>query len=465
MKTNAFISGAGALLALCTMFACNKQSDTSPAKLDESTKYAGAYRPPHVRSYPAKAAEINKWIYEMDNKKIRQHAWDIWESINTTAADSMPIWENWFSGYELYEAPTSLEERETIRDFEFPSQFFHASMIKQTIPEAPSERPTSFNRFSPSLAQFIFQKQYNDSAVLNKINSQFNTSHTAPVDRQIETSKDSFDVHSFALKPVFQFISGSQAVAVPYWAGVSPQSTTLLTNPSPDTWRQCVVVDPTGTLQPGTTALMSCNGETPKQWPVVSLNNFYHILITQSQADSFSTFAATSGDDVGRNNHSDSASVTDMVKPGNYALLVAMHVTGKEVSNWTWQTFWWSPDTDNPEFGADRPKTIKAPWNNYNMRTAYYMVAPPGTKHAGEPLISFNPYLETNLIGTLTHEVESKDTITWYGVFSNCMSCHRMAAWGPSTYISDGFIDPSSPVLFSNNTKTDFLWSIPTRAQ
>jgi hypothetical protein len=209
---------------------------------------------------------------------------------------------------------------------------------------------------------------------------------------------------------------------------------------------------------------MSCNGEAPQDWPVVSLKDFYNFKITKTMADSFSTFAATSGDDVGRNTQNDSVSIVEMVKEGNYALLMAMHVTGKEINVWTWQTFWWSPNTSDPVTGADRPASIKAPWNNYNMNTAYYMVSPPGMLQAGEPLISFNPYLETNLIGKLSSEVGSKDSITWYGAFSNCMSCHRMAAWGPSTYIPNGNIDPANPVLFAKNTKTDFLWSIPTRA-
>ena len=182
-------------------------------------------------------------------------------------------------------------------------------------------------------------------------------------------------------------------------------------------------------------------------------------------ADSFSTFAATSGDDVGHNNQGDSTDVANMVKAGNIALLMAMHVTGKEINNWTWQTFWWSPNREDPLFGRDRPASIPAPWNNYNMRTAYSMVYPPGTPQGGEPNICFNPYLETNLFGTLTKEVGSRDTISWYGVFSNCMSCHRMAAWQNSTYIPDGFIDPGNATLFSTNTKTDFLWSIPTRAR
>jgi hypothetical protein len=182
-------------------------------------------------------------------------------------------------------------------------------------------------------------------------------------------------------------------------------------------------------------------------------------------ADSFSVFAAGSGDDVGRRNQGDSADVTKMVKAGNYALLMAMHVTGKEINDWTWQTFWWSPNNQNPVYGKDRPASIKSPWNNYNMNTAYYMVSPPNTLQGGEPLIAFNPYLETNLIDSVSTDVRSKKKIIWYGVFSNCMSCHRMAAWKNSNYIPSGNIDPADTLLFSRNTKTDFLWSIPVRAQ
>jgi hypothetical protein len=456
-----FSLAASICLLIVYFSACN--GNDTPRK--DMTIFAGAYQPPHVRTYPSGSKTIYEWITAMDEVKIRAHGWDIWESINTMAPDSLPIWENWFSGYEIYSAPTSLEVRETTRDFEFPSQFFHAAVFKKAIPNSPAERNTSFNRFSPSLAQYIYYKGYNTQQVLNSINDSFNKNKTAPVNRQLQTSKDSIDALSFALKPVFQFISGDKPTAIPYWAGVSVQSTTSLTNPSPGTWRQCVVIDPTGKLKVGSKVKMSCNGEPAQEWPVVALSNFYAIKITAAMADSFSTFAATSGDDVGRNNQSDSLSVAEMVKPGNYALLMAMHVTGKEINNWTWQTFWWSPDTQNPIYGKDRPSSIKAPWNNYNMNTAYYMVSPPGTLQGGEPLIAYNPYLETNLFGKVSTYNGTTDSIAWYGVFSNCMSCHRMAAWGNTTYIPNGNIDPANPLLFSTNTKTDFLWSIPVRAR
>ena len=98
------------------------------------------------------------------------------------------------------------------------------------------------------------------------------------------------------------------------------------------------------------------------------------------------------------------------------------------------------------------------------------MVSPANVVTNGEPNIQFNPYLETNLSGTLAKQVGYGDTskpITWYGVFSNCMSCHRAAAYDKlnnASYLPNGFINPADSLIFKGNTKTDFLWSIPTRA-
>lgn len=425
----------------------------------------GYVDPPPVRTYPTSAERINGWINELATDSIRAHAWDIWESITTTTTSGLPVWETWYTGHELFEmGGIDSENRPLFRDFEFPTQFFHTSVLTSP-PIDVAERPTSFNRFTQSVANYIWDHGYNEASVLTQINDSFNASGTPIAERQIQTSADTIDAKSIVLKPVFQFIEGNRPTAIPYWAGVSVESTTNLTNPEPYTWRQCVVVDPTGNLRPGTTHSMSCNGAPAQEWPVISMDDFYNVLITQEQADSFSTFALESGDDLGEDNKGDSASVADLVKPGNYALLMAMHVTGKEVNKWTWQTFWWSHFPDNALYGKDRPSTITGPWDNYNMRTAYYMVAPANTPFGGEPLISYNPYLETNLSGTVPMENIADSSIRWYGVFSNCMSCHRMAAYPSSNYVPDGYIDPADSFKFSANTKTDFLWSIPTRAQ
>src|SRR6202008_1202183 len=135
---------------------------------------------------------------------------------------------------------------------------------------------------------------------------------------------------------------------------------------------------------------------------VVPLRTFYHIRLTAADSANYSEFAETSGDDVGQGNQGDSASVAAMVRPGNIALLVAMHVTTKEISNWTWQTFCWSPDAGGSIKEGGRPASGRGVWRNYLMTVAYSMVNPPPAP-AGAPNISFNPYLETNLSGAFTN--------------------------------------------------------------
>jgi hypothetical protein len=164
-----------------------------------------------------------------------------------------------------------------------------------------------------------------------------------------------------------------------------------------------------------------------------------------------------------------------MIKAGNLALLVAMHVTGKEIVEWTWQTYWWSPTPDD-SMGFDRPSTIRAPWDNYQMNTAYQMVTPARSEGKGTPRIAFNPYLETSLCSDQPSCVNA----AWYGPTTNCMSCHRMAAWkdtvdtvggkpqysftGPP-YVPAMFVNKASADTFGTYTKTDFLWSVAIRTR
>jgi hypothetical protein len=186
------------------------------------------------------------------------------------------------------------------------------------------------------------------------------------------------------------------------------------------------------------------------------------VKLTQADVDHFSAFVRPQGDFVGAGNQTDSASLMKMVKPGNIALLMAMHVTGKEIPNWTWQTFYWSPGRDS--LNLDRPATIPSPWNNYSMNVAYYM-----TNLNGTPRVAFNPYLETNLHGYFPDSAPGNH---WVGVRTNCMTCHRLASRGIigdtlhfAPYGPAQFIDPGNSALFAGITKLDFLWSVAFRAR
>ncbi len=455
----------------------------SASTLGAPPPYGAYVPPPPVRSYPSRPGRINGWVARAQLDSVRMHGWDVWESITRPSGeDSLPVWETWFSGYEVYTLePESAQarlragaRRERRRDWELPHQFFHSAVrgrktdlrrmaaAGHRIPVDTAEAVTSFNRYTRELAVSVVERGFNRAAVLDSINAAFNARGTPVALRKISTSVDSVDARQIALKPVFQFISGTQPTVLPYWNGISPFTTDSLENPEPHTWRQGVVIDPTGKLRPGSRVWASVNGNPPDSLLVVPLSAIYHLRLTAADSAAFSQFAETSSDDVGAGNQTDSASVAAMVRPGNYALLMAMHVTTKEIANWTWQTFWWSPHPRDPFYGSGRPGTIRAPWSNYNMDVAYWMSQP--NRANGTPWIAFNPYLETNLSGPVTVK---GTTMSWTGVHSNCMSCHRMAGWAKpdSTpeYVPSGFISPADSALFGGYTKVDFLWSI-TRA-
>ncbi len=46
-------------------------------------------------SYPARAAEVQRWIDRLDDRRIRAHAWDVWHSITRPVPSQghEPVWQ------------------------------------------------------------------------------------------------------------------------------------------------------------------------------------------------------------------------------------------------------------------------------------------------------------------------------------------------------------------------------------
>ncbi|HSQ29288.1 MAG TPA: hypothetical protein VLN49_05525 [Gemmatimonadaceae bacterium] len=447
-----------------------------------------SYAPPQpVGSYPTSYARIQSWINSASTDSIRAHGWNIWASITATTPEGLPTWQTWFSGYELFSDTSAVgvtaRPRNGIVQFGIARKLIHPSTISRPadgkMPEDRAERVFAFNRYSQSTAEFIWRNRLNEGNTLRDTGLAFSKRRTPLANRAILVSKDSTDSMSFVLKPVYQFISDTGVTAVPYWAGDSSAVTTDSANPIAKTWKQGVAVSPSGKVKPGDSVFMSVNDQ-PKRWiKVVPLSAFYHVRITRDDSIHFSQFGAESGDFIGASNDTAQDSVVAAVRPGNYGLLMAMHVTGKEIPNWTWQSFWWALNPQDPQFGADRPKDIPAPWNHYNMTVAYSMTT--NGMPDGQPLVAYNPYLETSLNGWIPKTPgPPRDSVFWTGVSSNCMSCHRRAAigyYGPSAmsppYGPAMQVNPGDTVIFMQRRKgapapvplvmTDFMWSIVVR--
>jgi hypothetical protein len=441
-------------------------------------------------------ATINGWINATppDDAAIADHAWDVWQAMNADSGQSyngttLPVWETWYDSsvvYKVDEGPAVAAATDTAqggdvvmakkpkrpvssqRRFHRPNQFFKGHTAPMSTARASAAPPTgdaglllTFNRFTQEMKDHVWTNNYWSKQTLTTLNNGWPAS-TPIAQRTIKP----FPNTSIMTKPVFWIVSGTQPTMVPYWNGLGSNASTNTANPANPTWKQCVLADPTGQAkndqdricnagQPGQTTMKAGTYQVVPVNVVPAQSAFYAFKLSQQEVDDLKQFA----DELGNSNVSAS-----QVTAGDFALLVAMHVSTREIDNWTWQTFWWQPNVSqlaaDPPTAMAPPSTIPKPWNQYAGCTAYYMVTPAGAPN-GQPRLCYNPYLETDLTG-LDNKDQSVQNGT--GVQSNCMTCHRAAAWPTNQYAIAFELDPGNPIWFSGNTKVDFAWSMQTFA-
>jgi hypothetical protein len=173
------------------------------------------------------------------------------------------------------------------------------------------------------------------------------------------------------------------------------------------------------------------------------------------------------------------------VASGDYAILVAMHVAGREIARWTWQTFWWSATPDDPQtpsspaIAALRPAQLVGAPRHYAMALGYNMTAPDqpnvGGQNAGADMYTYNPYLEARFgPKNLPDSQQGNDpngmpAANNVGVQCNCMSCHIRANYNPSglasapEYAGARYTSLDDP-QFAGTLQVDLLWSLPELA-
>jgi hypothetical protein len=145
-------------------------------------------------------------------------------------------------------------------------------------------------------------------------------------------------------------------------------------------------------------------------------------------------------------------------------VLMGVHITTKEIPDWTWQTFWFDnhASSDSPGPGDNGRQLLGPRWRHYAMSATLAVDTP--TALDGGPNITFNPYLEARLTN---------------GIVSNCVRCHQRAAhmdqMGPNCKLPEdqlinyALLDRmdvlndqgrNSSCYFGKAVQTDFLWSL-----
>jgi hypothetical protein len=185
-----------------------------------------------------------------------------------------------------------------------------------------------------------------------------------------------------------------------------------------------------------------CDDRDYQDGEAVPLGCFYSHKLTQEDIDLFPHLLAE-------------INVHHLVA-GDYLILVGMHVTTKEIPEWVWATFWWDNHSFSDRHKAGRPPNLGINWRHFLMETTLSGYTP--LENDGGPKIVFNPYLETAIAN---------------GVISNCLQCHREAAYGykmPVNPYELGILGRDGKSLASgkalvpgypgDGVQTDFLWSI-----
>ncbi|RCK22617.1 hypothetical protein [Thalassospira lucentensis] len=428
-------------------------------------------------NFPTPGYVIQQWITNAGSsdqtvsanalKNIRDHGWDLWNGMTqmtsissggaTIAEIEVPIWTTWpdhtqalkpiFSKSGASELLFEQSEEIALRR---PKQFSHS---KRAGPKAKADAQPSvtytleveqFNRTwvtsanTPQIVPFG-QGIY---SILGKSNidnyaNDFPAGYSAGARAILD-----FDARAIETKPVYYALKSTGTSIMPYWQGLAASATTNTTNPTPETWKTCVIVDADNHATAG---MRKANPDEQKgayAAPGLQCESYLYAPIGMMFVRSL--------------NAGEAAAFTGQpdITAGDFGALMAMHVNSKETDSWTWQTFYWQGneafETDSPGSLAAQPSSLAAPWSSYAMCTAYDQSYDGGATMN----LCYNPYLETS--------PGIPD-----GIQSNCVSCHgsaNVAATGatnapgyPANY--DAPIDFGGPD-FTNVMKTDFSWTI-----
>lgn len=358
--------------------------------------------------FPANETSLEHARSSDDIVTQREHMWKLWLAINKEAPSGGPIWETWFSADHVFR-PESV--REIIRNpslkFEKPRQFIG---LPSGGTEAVGQSQFASVLFNEEAHNFIRTEKLFLSSTLNNLNQSMTDSGIPISERDISH----FPPDATVLKTVWLIAKANSRTPIPVW-DFTPTQANQDGNPV-STWSRQVMVDTTGIYIPPDTI----DGGRR----VVSIEDFYSVEVT-------------------------STNVPRGANPGDKMILVALHVTTKEIKDWVWGTFWWHDKADLGPFAFNKNQKIKGVWRNYLMDVAFDSDLP--REFDGSANAVMNPYLEAGFE---------------MGLSSNCMTCHRKSAWPIQTFlpIEQGEISTSDP-RFSNRLRLDFLWSLGMRAQ
>jgi hypothetical protein len=418
---------------------------TSGAAFAQSVNFPpGYFDIPAGFDFPAQKATLEQYISSGNVSAERLHTWNVFAGMTQATPDGkFAIFETWYSEPETFDASAAVAAL-TLRParlprFQVPRQFLPPKGL--ATPAVAGQSVLSFVLYNFAAFNHVRSNGLFKASTLDNLLKNGSPNPSFPKDRDIPA----FPANAISLKTVWWPIAKDRATAMPIWD--PDQNPASPSGNPPTTWARYVAVDPTRTnIPPDEFADVPFNGQ-PKHVHVVGSDKIHLVEVTADQASGVNSdglLAQVAQAALGR-----------PLQAGDFAALVATHLTTKEIDNWVWATFWWHDQPDKGPFAADRPGLVTGGWRNYLMNVSYDLNLPRETD--GTPHVAFNPWLEARFV----------DGGHGGGVVSNCMNCHNRASYPdmPFLPVYRGSPDPQDKAFDPGRLRTDFLWSVPDQAQ
>lgn len=431
-------------------------------------------------NFPEDSNTIYSWMnnpsfpYKYDSASVYKHAWGVWAGLTAQtgqvyAGDSLLTYETWLG---ITEIQTQIINgnikcdgavKSTRAVLSEPHQFGHglSAIDREALLATDGDTISKAAKFwvtvsyDPNATCYALNNQILKLSVLNSYAKPGAIGSIPP-----------FPSKAITVKPTYFVGEDTKGlIRIPVWTGppATPRAYGF------KAWPKCVYADVNNQQPPNKKVTpVDKNSTSPDSIAAatVNLNDFIHFKVDSQMAVH-----------MNRSDSSEGISGRDRAKAGQIAILVCMHVATKEISNWTWQTFYWAHDPANPQSPSSRlaaslrPSQLQGAASHYALATAYAMVIPNqpitgGTNTGVIPMIGYNPYLEAGFHGTAPEKGADFQLPSvlipgpQFGIQTNCMSCHGLATVSNAPgYTTDQYISMDTS-LFINNVQLDFAWSI-----
>jgi len=415
--------------------------------------------------FPETEATVTSWITAGAFDQIALHGWGLWTALTSPTGQiyerqALRVFETWLTPQDLLahlDASGSAELGQLPRRLRSVAQL---DQLRGRPALALNDRLGGYVKFDPTAADHVLRQGLLRLSTLQVL-LDGGAAQVPP-----------FPASTLVVKPIFQIVPAASLVQGRYfelrvWEGPPglPQAI------SPQQWPHAIWVDlfgggaDSGEIDTEPTS----DGRSRTDATTYPLNSFLFFRLSAADAAGFDA------DRPGIN-----------AAAGDLALLVGMHVAGRETVRWTWQTFWWTPAPDTPPAPSSsliaraRPAQLNGAPRHYAMAIAYAMELPAqpvvGGQNAAPALYAYNPWIEAAFTPADLPDSEPGLDASGLavpnnvGVQSNCMSCHARATFDPRSlataprFSGARYTDLADP-QFAGTLQVDFLYSLPRSAQ